>query len=188
MQFWWYLEWPAEVRKYTLKYVRNNSEGKLISINVLEYAAIIINYAATTLYFQSHHDASDPYPLVLFNADNRAAESWTTKSCTSSMIGRALGRVQCAMMLNNPVGLYTGHVDTKTNVIADEISRIKRETDSMRRFLFLQQEYQELRGCKRFHPSAELILHIMDAISLKKFIDPLAVSKTVLTNPGQLIS
>ena len=188
MRFWWYFEWPPEVRKFTLVYVRNNANGDLISINVLEYAAILINYAATTLYYETHHEPSDPYPLVLFNADNRASESWMVKSCTSSLIGRALARVQCAMMLNNRVGHYTGHVCTKTNVIADGISRIKRESNSMRGFLSLKQEFLELDGCMRFHPSAELISHILDAISQKKFVDPLAIRKTVQENPGHLTS
>ena len=65
MGFWWYLEWPPEVRKYTLIYVRNNKDGSLISINVLEYAALLINYAATYHYYSTHPDQSDPYPVVL---------------------------------------------------------------------------------------------------------------------------
>ena len=72
MGFWWYIEWPPEVHKHTLIYRRNNKDGKLVSINVLEYAALLINYAATTLYYLSHPDPSDPSPLVLFNADNTA--------------------------------------------------------------------------------------------------------------------
>ena len=30
MKFWWYIEWPAEVRQYTLKYKRTNKDGNLI--------------------------------------------------------------------------------------------------------------------------------------------------------------
>ena len=188
MGFWWYIEWPPEVHKHTLIYRRNNKDGKLVSINVLEYAALLINYAATTLYYLSHPDPSDPSPLVLFNADNTAAESWMEKSCTSSLIGRALGRLQCAMMLNNPVFPYTGHVTTKQNAIADAISRIRKETHSMRHFAHLTQDYPALAGCKRFQPSADIISHIMAVISQKKFIDSLAVNKTLLKNPGQITS
>jgi hypothetical protein len=47
LRFWWYLEWPDSIRRRTLKYVKNNKDGILIDINVLEYAAIIITYLAS---------------------------------------------------------------------------------------------------------------------------------------------
>ena len=188
MGYWWYIEWPTEIRQYTLRYVRSNKEGKLISINVLEYAGMLINYAAAYHYYQLHPDAGDPFPTVLFYADNRASESWMEKACTSSLIGRALSRLQCAMMIDNNVGIHTGHVTTKENFIADLISRIKLESHSMRGFQSLVKEYPELAGCKRFQPSAGLISRLMEAISQKKFIDPLELNKQVLKNPGQIIS
>jgi hypothetical protein len=60
--FWWYLEWSPEIRNGTLRFHRNNADGKLISINVLEYASVIINYAAMSLYFQQNKDPSNPFP------------------------------------------------------------------------------------------------------------------------------
>ena len=107
------------------------------------------------------------------------------KSCTSSLIGRALGRLQCAMMLNNDVGILTAYINTKANVIADRLSRIKRKTNSMRGFCSLVQNFPALAGCRRFLPSAELISHIMDAISQRKLIDPLTVSACIRKNPGR---
>lgn len=92
------------------------------------------------------------------------------------------------MMMNNPVGIYSGHVTTKENIIADQFSRIKLETHSMRGFKSILQDFPELTGCKRFRPSAELISHIMDAISQKKYVDPMEVNASLLTNPGQVIS
>ena len=76
IKFWWYIEWPEEVRKHTLVYIRNNKDGTLISINVLEYAAILINYAASYHYFRQNPDQSDPYPMVLLMADNTLSELW----------------------------------------------------------------------------------------------------------------
>ena len=70
MNFWWYIEWPEEIRKNTLIYVRNNKDGTLISINVLEYAAILVNYAAAYHFYHNNHDPSDPFPMVLFYANN----------------------------------------------------------------------------------------------------------------------
>lgn len=188
MGFWWYLKWPKEVEDHTLIYVRSNNSGDLVSINVLEYAALLINYAAAFHFYREHPDPMDPFPSVLFYADNTAAESWMEKACNSSLIGRALSRLQCAMMMNNSVGFHTGHVTTTNNVIADRISRLKRESHSMRGFESLIQDYPELAGCKRFQPSAELISHIMDAISLKKYVDPMEVNRKLLTTPGHVTS
>jgi len=92
------------------------------------------------------------------------------------------------MMINNNVGFHTGHITTKANVIADLLSRITCEANISHEFNSILQEFPELGGCKRFHPSASLISHIMDAISQMKYIDPLAVNSSILTNPGQIIS
>jgi len=188
MKFWWYIEWPDEIKDRTLIYVRNNKDGTLISINVLEYAAIIVNYAAAYHFFREHPDPSDPFPMVLLYADNTASESWMEKACNSSLIGRALSRLQCAMMMNNNVGLHTAHITTVKNVIADRISRIKHETHSMRAFTSILQDYPALAGCRRFQPSAALISHLTDAILQKKYIDPMVVNASILKNPGQIIS
>ena len=126
--------------------------------------------------------------MVLLMADNTSSESWAEKGCNSSHIGRALSRLQCAMMMNNNVGLITDHITTTKNVIADCISRIKRETHSVCSFKTIMQDYPALAGCKRFQPSAALISHLIDAILQKKFIDPILVNNSILKNPGQIIS
>ena len=92
------------------------------------------------------------------------------------------------MTINNNVGIRTDHVTTVANIIADKLSRIKQESNCMRGFLSVVQEFPALAGCKRFHPSAELISHIMDAISQKKFVNPMEVNQSILRNPGHLTS
>ena len=52
LKFWWQLDWPEEIYSKTLKFVRNNKKGELISINLLEYATILITYAACTVAFE----------------------------------------------------------------------------------------------------------------------------------------
>ena len=44
MKFWWYIEWPQEIKQFTICFVKNNADNTLIliSINVLEYAGLII--------------------------------------------------------------------------------------------------------------------------------------------------
>lgn len=156
---------------------------------MLEYAALIINYVASYHYLVHRApNTSDPYPVVLLKADNRTAESWTIKACKRSLIGRALGRIQCALMINNPVGINIAHVTSKENEIADEISRIKRESDTVLGMDTLFQRFPALRSCPRFHPSAELVSLILDTLSAKTFIDPLQVSRQVLAAPGRITS
>ena len=183
-KFWWYLEWSEEIRLSTLKFHKNNQDGKLISINVLEYASVIINYAAMSLYFLQNQDPANPFPVALLFADNVAAEIWTIKGCKRSLLGRALGRLLCALLINNPVGLSTARIDTHANVIADEISRLKKEKDSLNFFVSLVNSYPQLRGCRRFRPSPELLSAITETLLTKKLSDPLKLNSIVLNNPG----
>ena len=148
MGFWWHIEWLEEIRRITLRYIRNNKDGNLISINVLEYATVIINYVASTFYFTKiSPNPTDPYPAVLIEADNTTSESWVIKACKVSLIGRALGRLQCALMITNPVGINAGHVSTNDNFIADGISRITTASNADSYFTSLQQVYPQLRSC-----------------------------------------
>jgi hypothetical protein len=168
----------------TLRYHQNNRDGKLISINVLEFASVIINYAAMSLYFRLHQDPSNPFPIALLFADNVAAEIWTLKGCKRSLLGRALGRLLCALMIDNPLGVSTARIDTHANYIADEISRLKKEKDSLNFFVTLVHSYPQLRGCVRFQPSQELLSAISEALLTEKLADPLKLNNIVLKNPG----
>ncbi len=45
--FWWHIRFPDEVVQHTLQVRSNNNDGMLISINVLEFVMVIINFCAT---------------------------------------------------------------------------------------------------------------------------------------------
>lgn len=185
MKFWWYVEWPSTIVEYTLLYMRNHPEkGKLISINALEYATVIINYCAALLYFQEV-SSEDVHPTVHINADNTSAESWASSGCKRGLLmGRALGRLQCALMLRNSLGLTLGHVTTTENWIADEISRVKRELDSLTSFCSLISKFPQLSGCRRYRPSAAVLSAITDALLTQKMHDPVALSQQLLSDLG----
>ncbi len=51
--FWWHLQIPEEVKLRTLLHKRDNADGLLISINVLEFVTIIINYCAALHMFSA---------------------------------------------------------------------------------------------------------------------------------------
>ena len=48
LQFWWHLKFPVEVVLRTLKHLPDNKNGRLISINVLEFVVVIIDYCAAS--------------------------------------------------------------------------------------------------------------------------------------------
>jgi len=187
MKYWWYHEWSSEIQAKTLKYVMNGKDGTLVAINALEYASLIINYVAAfhALTVESP-PAGDPYPTVLLYADNTAAEAWMIKGSKKSLAGRALGRIQAALMINNPVGINTAHVSTTDNEIADKISRILTEANLLADMQPLFQDFPLLQSCRRFHPSAELISLISETLLLQKYVDPLQLSRQILSAPGRI--
>jgi len=187
MGFWWYIEWPQDIAQRTLRFVSSNKDGTLVTINALEYASLIVNYVAAT-YVLMHLDPSktDPHPMVLFYVDNTAAESWMRKASSSSEGARALGYIQAALMINNPVGICVDRVSTTDNVVADRISRVRSEAHLSTEIPALCQDFPQLRSCQRFHPSAELTSLILETLSTKKYVDPLQVSRRVLTSPGRI--
>jgi hypothetical protein len=191
MQFWWWIDWPEEIKKRTLRYIKDGQSGDLVDINNLEYATVLINYAAACHYWITLGNSQKqniPYPRVRIMADNVCSEVWATKGCKRSFTGRRLGRLQCAMMINNPVGCDLGHVDTKTNEIADRISRWKTETAALLGFDQLKQEFPQLNCCRRFQPSQEVISLVLDALSSAKLSNPLQVRQLLLKNPGRVTS
>lgn len=190
MGFWWYVEWPEEIRNNTLMTLKDNATGKLISINVMEYATELINYAASYHYWVTQKNAEKQgikYPTIKIWADNKTAISWLDKGCKRSLIGRALGRLQCALLMNSPVGLSADYINTKLNVIADEISRVIKEANLNIAISDLYQRFPSLGNCRRFHPNPDLISFITDALLSKRLIDPLTIKDLVQQNPGKIV-
>jgi hypothetical protein len=74
-RFWWIVEWHEQVVLRT-KLPRNSIHR--ISINLLEYAAIIIGLAGSIVAWEMLPPASRPsHPMVLLWTDNTTAKSWT---------------------------------------------------------------------------------------------------------------
>jgi hypothetical protein len=173
-----------------LKHITNNADGQLIDINVLEYAAIIINYIACHHVIRTRppDGGADPHPIVLLLTDNSSSEAWAHKGARVSFAGRALRRLQAALMIANPVGYCTSHVPSKENVVADTLSRLPSESSLNTDFPYLCKTQKELSGCYQFHPKLELISCIMDALLKGICIDPIALNKPLLTDPGRTTS
>ena len=166
--FWWHLEWPEEVVQRTLLYLKNNKKGKFISINLLEYATVIINYAASLASYHARNSKINPdtikSPVLLNWADNKASIKWTNVMCTSNQAGRSLGRLFCGLLLNSPLGINCDYITTIANFIADDISRLKKSNNGLYDYSSLLQDFPQLQACKNIRPSKELLSMVMDCL------------------------
>jgi hypothetical protein len=95
--FWWHLPFPEEVKLCTLLHKRDNADGLLISINVLDFVTVIINYCAALHTVLTKNPTSNPYLVLLNVTDNALALSWTTGACCKSRISRLLARFFCSL-------------------------------------------------------------------------------------------
>ena len=70
------------------------------------------------------HDGigDDIHPVLLNWADNTSAVRWTNHSCKKSIVGKALGRLFCALLIDSPLWVNARWISTSVNVIAYDIS------------------------------------------------------------------
>ena len=160
--FWWHVEWPETIKKLTLKHLKISRRCKiskeLVSINLLEFVVEIINYAAIIVFFRENpKTCSHEYPLLLNWTDNMTSKSWIRKAASRTDKGKALQRLLCGLMINNPVGLRAEHIPGEKNVLADAISRTYSSIYSKLSFNKLFQEFPQMKSWIRFHPSQELL-------------------------------
>jgi hypothetical protein len=126
--FWWHIPFPEAVIQLTLKRKKDNKDGLLISINVLEFVTVIINYCEALHFVTTTSATDDPYPVLLNVTNNASALSWTTGACKKSKVGRLLAWFFCSLMINLPLGINSKWISTDDNKIAYDISCIKRES------------------------------------------------------------
>ena len=191
LKFWWHLSFPKEVIERTLLHLKNNSDETFISINCLEYVTIIINYCASKTVFESKEITDDPHPVVLCVTDNTSALNWPLHPSKKSIIGRALARFFCGLLIGSNVGVNAKWISTTENVIADKISRLKSTNPTSSPSLTydysnLQQEHKELKACSFFHPSPKLLSLIWEILLTQKCPDLSAVLKLKPSDLGKL--
>jgi hypothetical protein len=63
--FWWHIHFPDEVVQRTLCFKTNNNDGMLVSINVLEFVMVIINYCAALHVVWTSPVTDNPHPVIL---------------------------------------------------------------------------------------------------------------------------
>ena len=167
LKFYWYLHWPNSISSKTLKFFKHKvkQDGELISINLLEYVVIIINYAISSYFYKTDNlGRTYKYQTLLNWSDNRSAISWTKHAAKSSAGGKALSRIFCSLCINNPLQCISDYINTKENIIADDISRMKLASTS--NIDTLLQDHPVLRSCTRFHLNPDFVSCLMQALLL----------------------
>jgi hypothetical protein len=105
LKIWWFLPFPEEIVSQTLLHLKNNKDQTFISINCLEFITIILNYCVALMVFYKDSITDDPYPVVLCVTDNISAKNWTIHTSKKSIIGRALERFFCGLLIGSRVGI-----------------------------------------------------------------------------------
>ncbi len=123
LSFWWHLSFSEEVKLCTLLHKRDNTDGWLISINVIEFVIVIINYYAAFHMVLGTNPTNDSYPVLLNITDNKSTLSWTTCACHKSRIGCLLARFFCLLLMNFPLGINSQWISMLHNAIADDIAK-----------------------------------------------------------------
>ncbi|KAL7525764.1 hypothetical protein ACHAXR_001151, partial [Thalassiosira sp. AJA248-18] len=147
-------EWPEDIQRRTR--LPNNKNGQLISINVLEMACVIFNFAAAIVACFVDGISLDAFPMLANDCDNTSACSWVNVNCKTSMAGRALGRFFVGMLMSAKLGIQANWISTHMNKIADEISRVHGK-DGEYGYSQLLTDYPVLSGSRVFQPSDTLL-------------------------------
>jgi hypothetical protein len=176
LKFWWNLSSPKEIVKRTLLHLKDNLDKRFISINCLEYFTIIMSYCASLKVFATQKINNNPHLVVLCITDNTSALNWTLHTSKKSIIGRALARFFCGLLIGSNIGVNTKWISIIKNVIADKISRFKTtnlEPSSLPTYNYanLQQEHKELKVCNFFQQSSKPVLLLWEIILTRKCPD-----------------
>jgi len=151
----------------TIKYLCKGDKN-LISINLLEYTAMIISLTGAILVWESLPTDSRPcHPVCLLWTDNTSAASWTKRVAgLKGPQGKALARIFAHLLMFSDLGINTEHLSSDLNVIANFLSHI-REQDNFSQFSYssLVQKFPQLKDCHHFHPSRELLSLIFSVLS-----------------------
>ena len=173
LKFVWHQFFPEEILLRTLLHMKENDDGTFVSINCLEYVTVIINYCAALTVLSTEKVTDDPHPVILSITDNTSALNWTLHTSKKSLIGRALARFFCGLMIDSPLGVTSIWISTHKNEVSDRISRLKKSKLPTSPFFSidyknLQQNYPELKTCRFFAPSPELLSSLWNILLTKK--------------------
>ena len=176
----------------TLIHRKDNKDSQLVSINVLMFVTVIVNYIASLHVITTTSVINDPYPVLLNITNNASALSWIQKACRTSKLSWLLARFFCCLLINSPLGINSQWISTDVNFIADNISRLKKllglNSHSSSEYSTLQQKYLELNYCSFFQIQPELLSLIWEIVLTEKWPCQEEIRKLKLRPLGKLIS
>ncbi len=123
--FWWHLPIFHDIIMQTLLHKCDNLDGRLISINILEFITVIINYYAALHVILTSKVTDNPHRVLLNVTNNAFALSWTTGACQKSKLGQLLARFFCSLLINSPLGMNSQWISMLDSVLTDDISHAK---------------------------------------------------------------
>ncbi len=121
LRVWWYLSFSDEIVQRMLVHLKDNKGKTFISINCLEYVTIIINYCGAITTLLDSDITNDPHPVVLCVTDNVSATKWAMHTCKKSIIGQALTRFFCRLLIGSNDEINAKWISTAANKIPDKI-------------------------------------------------------------------
>jgi hypothetical protein len=88
--FWWHICFPDEVVQRTLRFKTSNNDSMLMSIKVLEFVMVIINYCAALHVVWTSPVTDDPHPVILNVTDNSSAYLGHSTRASNQKLGKCL--------------------------------------------------------------------------------------------------
>ena len=96
-------------------------------------------------------------------SDNKSAIAWTRQAAISTAGGKALARIFRSLSINNDLHCTSAYINTKDNIIADDLSCIK-IASLVNTLETCLQAHVELRSCERFHLNPDFISCLTHAV------------------------
>jgi hypothetical protein len=164
--YWWTEIWPLFIYQRTCL---PPTDSCFLSINLLEYAALIFGLAGAIVAWESLPTSSRPphHPVLLLWTDNMSAKAWTKKvSSMKTPQGRSLAHIFAHLLMFSDVGIEAAHIQGEKNIIADYLSCIS-HTHKFSSFTYanLQTQFPWLTLSRHFLPSSKLHLLVCTALS-----------------------
>jgi hypothetical protein len=175
LQFLWLLEWPASVKQFTLNRIINRNGRDLIDINLLEFAASIVCYAATLVALSEQPQLLVVPPVFYCKGDNVSSLSWLRRpSSPRSAAATSLSHLLATIASRANMPILTEHIPGITNVAPDKLSRYREwidlhtvpQTDTHAAFwTSFFTTFPQTRSYRVFRPSQELLSLLLQALS-----------------------
>ena len=118
----------------------------------------------TTLLQSKMIMCDQQFPMLINWTDNKSAQAWLRKAATRTNKGKALQRIFCSIMINNPLTIKADYIEGHKNILADAISRVFSSSTLYKSFDALHQEFPQINSWMRFHPSQELLSALYSAL------------------------